>query len=60
MVALARGFLDDPRWVWHAAQALGVEIAYPPQYGRAHPKAWPGAELVHPRLAEAKKAALGG
>jgi 2,4-dienoyl-CoA reductase-like NADH-dependent reductase (Old Yellow Enzyme family) len=60
MVALARGFLDDPRWVWHAAQALGVEIAYPPQYGRAHPKAWPGAALVRPPLAAAKKAALGG
>jgi len=60
MVALARGFLDDPRWVWHAAQALGVEIAYPPQYGRAHPKAWPGAELVRPPLTEAKTAALGG
>lgn len=46
MVALARAFLDNPRWVWHAAQRLGVEIAYPPQYERAHPKAWSGAKLA--------------
>ncbi|MBF0334179.1 MAG: oxidoreductase, partial [Alphaproteobacteria bacterium] len=46
MIALGRGFLDDPRWVWHAAQALGVEIPYPPQYSRATPKVWPGAAMV--------------
>jgi 2,4-dienoyl-CoA reductase-like NADH-dependent reductase (Old Yellow Enzyme family) len=53
MVALARGFLDDPRWVWHAAQRLGVKIEYPPQYARSHPAAWPGAELLRARDAEA-------
>ena len=37
MVALARGMLYDPRWVWHAAQELGAEAAYPPQYARCHP-----------------------
>ena len=26
MVALARGFLDDPRWAWHAARELGAEV----------------------------------
>jgi 2,4-dienoyl-CoA reductase-like NADH-dependent reductase (Old Yellow Enzyme family) len=35
LVALARGFLDDPRWVWHAAKALGADVPYPPQYARA-------------------------
>ncbi|MCC5986549.1 MAG: NADH:flavin oxidoreductase/NADH oxidase [Pararhodobacter sp.] len=25
LVLLARGFLNDPRWVWHAAEALGVD-----------------------------------
>ncbi len=35
MVALARAFLDDPHWGWHAAQALGAEVARPPQYQRA-------------------------
>ncbi len=47
-VALARGFLDDPRWAWHAADALDAEAACPPQYERARPKLWPGAKLAHP------------
>jgi len=46
MVALARAFLDDPRWVWHAAERLGASIPYPPQYARAAPQAWPGAQLA--------------
>jgi NADPH2 dehydrogenase len=37
MVALARGMLYDPRWAWHAAQELGADAAYPPQYARCHP-----------------------
>jgi 2,4-dienoyl-CoA reductase-like NADH-dependent reductase (Old Yellow Enzyme family) len=49
-VALARGFLDDPRWGWHAAAALGADAVYPPQYRRAHPEHWPGAALVHTQL----------
>ena len=40
MVALGRGFLDDPHWGWHAAKALGAEVARPPQYPRAGPKLW--------------------
>jgi 2,4-dienoyl-CoA reductase-like NADH-dependent reductase (Old Yellow Enzyme family) len=48
MVALARGFLDDPRWVWHAAERFGVKIDYPPQYARSHPSAWPGSKLARP------------
>ncbi len=43
MVALARGFLDDPHWGWHAAQALGAEVVRPQQYLRAGPKLWPPA-----------------
>ena len=42
MVALARGFLDDPRWGWHAAYRLGGTAQIPPQYARA------GAELWRP------------
>ena len=45
MVALGRAFLDDPRWVWRAAEALGVRPPYPPQYLRAEPKVWPGAKI---------------
>jgi 2,4-dienoyl-CoA reductase-like NADH-dependent reductase (Old Yellow Enzyme family) len=46
MVALARGFLDDPHWVWHAAAALGAEATYPPQYLRSKPATWPGAKIA--------------
>jgi 2,4-dienoyl-CoA reductase-like NADH-dependent reductase (Old Yellow Enzyme family) len=49
MVALARAMLDDPRWVWHAAERFGVKLDYPPQYRRAHPEQWPGAVLARPR-----------
>jgi 2,4-dienoyl-CoA reductase-like NADH-dependent reductase (Old Yellow Enzyme family) len=42
-VAVARGFLDDPRWAWHAAAALGADAVHPPQYRRARPEQWPGA-----------------
>jgi NADPH2 dehydrogenase len=45
MVTLGRAMLDDPHWGWHAAQALGAEVARPPQYQRASPKLWPGAAL---------------
>ena len=37
MVALARGFLWNPRWVWQAAAALGASVLPPPQYRRAPP-----------------------
>jgi len=43
MVALARAFLDNPHWGWHAATVLGAEVARPQQYLRAAPKLWPGA-----------------
>ena len=45
MVAMARAFLDNPRWVWHAAERFEVKIDYPPQYARSHPSLWPGAAL---------------
>src|SRR5882672_9459212 len=32
MVAMARAFLDDPHWGWHAANALGADVARPKQY----------------------------
>lgn len=44
-ISLARAMLFDPRWPWHAALALGGDVKYPPQYERAHPRAWPGATL---------------
>ena len=49
MVAMARAILDNPRWVWHAAEHFGVKIDYPPQYARVHPSLWPGSKLARPQ-----------
>jgi NADPH2 dehydrogenase len=47
MVAMARCFLDDPHWGWHAAKALGADVPRPVQYARAGPKLWaPAAAKV--------------
>jgi 2,4-dienoyl-CoA reductase-like NADH-dependent reductase (Old Yellow Enzyme family) len=48
MVAMARAFLDNPRWVWHAAEHFGVALDYPPQYARSRPDVWPGARIARP------------
>jgi 2,4-dienoyl-CoA reductase-like NADH-dependent reductase (Old Yellow Enzyme family) len=48
LVAMARAFLDNPRWVWHAAERFGVRIDYPPQYARSRADVWPGARLARP------------
>ncbi len=37
LVLLARELLRDPHWPLHAAQALGVNVPWPPQYDRARP-----------------------
>lgn len=46
MLEIARGFLDDPRWVWHAAETLGAPLDIPMQYWLARPDRWPGARLL--------------
>ena len=38
MVGLARAMLFNPRWPWHAAAALGAQVAAPPQYWRSQPR----------------------
>ena len=38
MIALARAFLYDPRWPWHAAARLGAQVSAPPQYWRSQPR----------------------
>lgn len=47
-IALARAFLDNPRWGWHAAETLGHDLPRPPQYDRVKAKLWPGAALLRP------------
>jgi len=37
LVAMARGVLWDPRWVWKAALECGAEIELPPPYARCNP-----------------------
>ena len=37
MVALARGVLWDPRWVWKAALALDADVELPAPYARCNP-----------------------
>jgi len=49
MIAMARAILDNPRWVWHAAERFGVKIDYPPQYARVQPSLWPGSKLARPQ-----------
>lgn len=39
LVALGRGFLHNPRWAWHAAEALGAEVRVPHQYIRGATRA---------------------
>ena len=45
-IALGRSILDNPRWGWHAADVLGVDLPRPPQYDRARSKLWPGSKLA--------------
>ncbi len=49
LVVLARAFLFNPRWAWHAAAALGVTVPYPHQYERANPANWPPAAKLNVR-----------
>lgn len=48
MIAVARGFLNDPRWGWHAASVLGAELEYPRPYERCRPSLWQGAKYLNP------------
>jgi hypothetical protein len=59
MVALARAFLNNPHWGWHAAQALSADVARPMQYQRPAPKLWPGAAFARLTTEEAGAAVQG-
>lgn len=37
LIAVGRGMTYNPRWAWHAAEQLGAEAPFPPQYARSHP-----------------------
>jgi len=36
MVALGRGMTYNPRWAWHAGEAMREPVKFPPQYARSH------------------------
>ncbi len=40
LISLGRVMLDDPRWPWRAAAALGAEASLPDQYGYAVGARW--------------------
>jgi len=48
MVSMARCFLDDPHWGWHAAYRLGATVATPIQYHRAVLQTWSPAKKYAP------------
>ncbi|WP_083387362.1 NADH:flavin oxidoreductase/NADH oxidase [Salinicola sp. MIT1003] len=37
LIAIGRGMTYNPRWAWHAAEALEAEVSFPPQYARSSP-----------------------
>jgi len=37
LIAIGRGMSYNPRWAWHAAEALREQATFPPQYARSHP-----------------------
>jgi len=47
-VAIGRAMLFDPRWALKAAMSLGVQPAFPRQYGLGSPRSWPGAAAAFP------------
>lgn len=51
-IALARAFIDDPRWPWRAAEALGDAPPVPLQCLRGRPNTWPGAAMLKQAMAD--------
>lgn len=51
MIALGRGMLNDPRWPWHAAEALGAQVSVPLPYWRGATRA--GIPHADTRLVQA-------
>ncbi|MGE3248504.1 MAG: NADH:flavin oxidoreductase/NADH oxidase, partial [Beijerinckiaceae bacterium] len=59
MVAIGRAFIDDPRWAWHAAVALGEENPpIPSPWQRVNPKVWPAYKMAR-NLTEDLAAGMG-
>ncbi|MGY8635401.1 oxidoreductase [Bradyrhizobium sp. 14AA] len=50
-VAVGRGFLDDPRWGWHAARKLSASLQLPAPYRAVADGRWP-ALLQRPNIVQ--------
>ena len=48
MICIGRCFLNDPRWTWHAARALGVPLKHSPQYLTVEADKWRALKFEHP------------
>ena len=46
LISIGRGFLYNPKWTWHAAKALGVDLPYDRQYISVTPGYWPFGEAA--------------
>ena len=44
LIAIGRGFLYNPRWVWHAARSMGIEPQLDRQYISITAGYWPFGE----------------
>jgi 2,4-dienoyl-CoA reductase-like NADH-dependent reductase (Old Yellow Enzyme family) len=51
MVAVGRGFMDDPRWAWHAGDKLGLIAPFPRQMQLARNPKWINYKLAAERAA---------
>ena len=59
MIAIGRAIMDDPRWPWHAATALGERFVAPNPYARSAPQHWPGYAAVHGVTLKAGEGGMG-
>jgi 2,4-dienoyl-CoA reductase-like NADH-dependent reductase (Old Yellow Enzyme family) len=56
LIAVGRGFVDDPKWGWRARYALEEAVPGHGLQARVHPRRWPGYALVHGENAAGRRA----
>jgi 2,4-dienoyl-CoA reductase-like NADH-dependent reductase (Old Yellow Enzyme family) len=47
LIAVGRGFINDPKWGWRARYELEAEVLGIGLQARVHPRRWPGYALTH-------------
>ncbi|GGH62645.1 oxidoreductase [Frigidibacter albus] len=56
LVAVGRGFIDDPKWGWHARYALESDVPGVGLRARVHPRRWPGYAPIHGQTPAGRRA----